>query len=562
MLFDQTLKNIRRTREIIRILLKYGFEDVVVNTPLQNFVSKRTKLNWRSKEESRVFDTTRWERIRMAFEELGPTFIKGAQVLSNRPDILPAELITEFQKLQSNVAPFAYEKVREIIVAELGHPVEDIFETFDETPIGSASIGQVHLARLKNGERVVVKVQRPDVKKIVETDLSIMKEVVKRGTAFFEQNGIMDPLDVVVAFEKNMMRELDYRTETRNINQFRTFYKDRKDFYVPRAYKEYTTAKVMVLELIEGVKITNTQQLKAWGLDVVKIAETGMNIYLTQIFEFGFFHADPHPGNVLVRQDGVICLIDFGMVGRLSKKEKIAFAGVFISMAQHDARAMASFFRRLAIDDDIKDIKLFEMDLQEIIDDFAVLDVKESNMADLAQRMQKIIYQYRLKVPGSIFIIFRALAILEGIGKEVHPDLNTMEAVKPYGQKLVVDMYSPANFTDDLFITLNDLLSILNTFPGELKDIVRKIRQGKLHLEHRIDGYDVLLTKLDRLMTRASLTLIIVALLLSSALIIDAPLAPSLKTTGGIPYLSIVGWILATLLLILLLFKSKAQKNQ
>lgn len=561
MLFDQTFKNIRRTREIIRILLKYGFEDVVVNTSLQNFVPKRTKLTWHSKEDHPVFNTTRWERIRMAFEELGPTFVKGAQVLSNRPDILPAELIAEFQKLQNNVAPFAFEKVSEIIAAELGQPIEAIFDAFDKTPIGSASIGQVHLARLKNGERVVVKVQRPDVKNIVETDLSIVKEIVKRGAAFFEQNGIMDPYDVVVAFEKNMMRELDYRTETRNINQFRTFYKDRKDFYVPCAYKEYTTSRVMVLELIEGVKITNIKQMEEWGLDVVKIAETGMHIYLTQIFEFGFFHADPHPGNVLVRKDGVICLIDFGMVGRLSKKDKIAFAGVLISMAQQDARAMASFFRRLALDDDIKDLKSFEMELQEIIDDFAILDVKESNMAELAQRMQKIIYQYRLKVPGSVFIIFRALAILEGIGKAVHPDLNTMDAVRPYGQKLVVDMYSPANFSDDLFLTANDLLAFLNTFPGELKDIVRKLRQGKLHLEHRIDGYDALLTKLDRLMTRASLTLIIVALLIASALIFDAPLAPSLKTEGGIPYISIIGWVLAVLLLLLLLLKSRTQKN-
>nr|MBP6664600.1 AarF/ABC1/UbiB kinase family protein [Chitinophagales bacterium] len=341
MFFNQAIKNLKRTREIIAVLIKYGFEEVVANTALHSFVPQSRQLTW-VRNERYVLEYTRWERVRMVFEELGPTFIKGAQVLSNRPDLLPEDLIQEFQKLQSNVPPFAFETVKEIIESELGKPLDEIFEYFNSTSLAAASIGQVHRGKLLNGTEVVVKIQRPNVKLIVETDLSIIKEVIRRGASFFENNGISNPLDVVLAFEKSMQKELDYLSEARNISQFRTFYKHRKDFYVPLAYKEHSTSKVLVLEFVKGCKITDVPQLRKWDIDIPTLAKTGLGIYMTQIFEFGFFHADPHPGNILIRPDGAICLIDFGMVGKLSKRDKFAFTSVFTAMALKDARGMAN----------------------------------------------------------------------------------------------------------------------------------------------------------------------------------------------------------------------------
>lgn len=267
MFFTQTIKNIQRTREIIAVLFKYGFEEVVANTPLQNFVPQNRQLTW-LRNERYVLDYTRWERVRMVFEELGPTFIKGAQVLSNRPDLLPEPLITEFQKLQSNVPPFPFEEAKAIIEKELGKKLEEVFAFFNPVPIGSASIGQVHRARLLDDTEVVVKVQRPQVRQIVETDLAILKEVIRRSEKFFENNGIINPMDLVLAFEKSMQKELDYLTEARNITQFRTFYQDRKDFYVPKAFKELSTAKVLLLEFVKGCKITDVEQLTKWGVDI------------------------------------------------------------------------------------------------------------------------------------------------------------------------------------------------------------------------------------------------------------------------------------------------------
>jgi len=301
MISTQTFKNIKRIRKIIQVLLKYGFEDVVVNTPLKKLVPKKMRLSW-LRQDRPVFEYTRWERIRMVFEELGATFIKLAQVLSNRPDMLPEPLIKELEKLQDNVPPFEFSKVKFIIEQETGKKIEDLFDRLDEKTLGSASIGQVHRARLKNGDEIVVKVQRPEVKELIDTDLAILTEIAKRGESYFEKNGIINVLDVVNTFKKTMQKELDYNNEARNVEQFRIYYKRNKTFYVPKAYKELSTDKVLITEFAEGCKITNLEQLKSWGLDPVQIAENGMNIYLSQMFEHGFFHADPHPGNIIIKK--------------------------------------------------------------------------------------------------------------------------------------------------------------------------------------------------------------------------------------------------------------------
>ncbi|MEZ4888937.1 MAG: AarF/ABC1/UbiB kinase family protein [Chitinophagales bacterium] len=554
MLFDQTIKNINRTREIIAILFKYGFEDVVTNTPLQNFVPQKKRLTW-LREEKPVFEYSRWERVRMAVEELGATFIKGAQVLSNRPDILPKELIAELEKLQDSVPPFKYELARQIIEEDTGKPLEAIFSYFNEKTIGSASIGQVYAAKLKSGERVVVKVQRPEVAQLIETDISIVKEIVRRGQGYFESLGILNPMDVVEAFERNMQKELDYKNEARNILQFREFYKGRNDFYVPNAYKSISTGRVLVLEFIKGCKITDIEQIKKWGLIPTRIAEQGMNIYLSQIFEFGYFHADPHPGNVLVREDGMICLIDFGMVGKLTRRDKYAFAGIFIGMTQQNAQAMALNLRKLAIDDQINDMRALEQDLNLLVEDFSALDIGESSIADLTSRIQKLIYTYKLRVPGSIFIILRAMAILEGIGKTIHPDMNVFQYVKPYGAKLIQEQYSPKNLASDAYTVFTSFMSLAYSFPMEAREILKQMRQGKYQSRVEIEGFTTLMQSFERLGNRFILTLLIVGILIASAIGMTAGAAAGPVSSYGIPYISLIGLIFSGVMLLALFWR-------
>lgn len=546
-------RNLRRMREIIMILVKYGFEDIIANSTLRNFVPERTRLSW-MRQNRPVLDYSRFERIRMAAEELGPTFIKLAQVLSNRPDMLPEELIRELEKLQDNVPPFSSQKAREVIEQELGKGIDLLFDEFHDRPMASASIGQVHKAKLKNGEWVVVKVQRPGVKEVIELDISIIKEVVRRSERYLLREGINNAEDVVATFERTMHKELDYENEARNLERFRKTYLHHRNFYIPKVYKEFTTSRVLVMEYVSGCKITDIKQIKEWGLSPEKIAETGFNIYLTQIFEFGYFHADPHPGNVLVRPDGVICLLDFGMIGQLMPKDKFNFAGVFVSMARHDAKQMAYYLKKLAIEDDIRDMRLFEYDLNEIIEDYASLDISEGSLAEMTQRLQKLMFVYQIKVPSGVFLVFRAFAILEGIGKQLYPQMRTYEYVKPFGLRLIKEQFRPKNLVDEFSFQLNQVASFINTFPGEIRSVITKTLRGKLHFEVELQGYGYLLKKMDSVTNRMALTYIIVALIIGSSIIATTDYPGIERTYFGLPILSFFGFTTAGGLGVILLY--------
>ena len=556
----QTFKNIGRIREIIGVLVKYGFEDIVTNSTLRNFVSEKVRISW-VRQDKPVFQYSRWERIRMVCEELGPTFVKLAQVLSNRPDMLPAPLIEEFEKLQDNVAPFAFAKVKEIIERETGKKLEDVFEVFSEKPLASASIGQVHKARMKDGKEVVVKIQRPEVREQVESDLAILVDAVNRADRYLQKQGITNAPDLVRSFERSMHKELDYRNEARNLDRFRTLYKDYNNFYIPRAFREYSSENVLIMEFVSGCKISDVAQMRAWGLDPRKVAENGMDIYLTQIFEFGIFHADPHPGNVLVRKDGVICLLDFGMVGTMMKKDKFAFAGIFIGMAEGNAHKMATSMKALAIDDRVEDMRQFEYDLNEIIEDFTALDVDESSIADVVERLQKVMYDYQIRVPGGIFLVFRAFAILEGIGKTIHPHFNTYDFIRPYGIKMMKEKYSPQNIFTDVTDQFGQINSFLTAFPKDIKTLLSKAQRGKLHFEVELQGYGYLLKKMDSVANRVSLTFLTVAFVIASAISMTATFGPDMKYIYGLPQISVYGlWTAGFFLLLLFISVMRRRK--
>ena len=561
MLFKNTISNLTRLRQVAEVLLRYGFEDVVTSTPLRRLVSQKRRLRWLENDDRSVFETTRWERIRLIIEELGPTFIKLAQALSNRADLLPQALIDEFEKLQSNVPPFPTPEARAIVEAELGRPLPEVFQEFEDVPIGSASIGQVHRARLLSGEEVVVKVQRPGVREKVEGDLRLLHELVRLTATFLRGQGLANPQDVVDAFERSMTKELDYTSEARAMEQLRKLYEDYASFYIPRPYRELSTAKVLVIEFVNGCKITDKAQLLAWGLSPATVAETGMDIYLTQIFEFGFFHADPHPGNVLVRPDGTLVLIDFGMVGKLTKQQKYAFAGVFISMARQDARSMAVNFRRLALSSDIPDMRAFEADLGQLIEDFAVLDVQDMSMRDLADSLQGLIYQYKLQVPGAVFLILRALVILEGIGKVLHPHFNTFEFVRPYGARILKEQYSAENILNEAEYTGTQLLALLQTLPTDLRQITRKISKGELRVKVELSGYTSLLRKADQLVSRTVLALLAVGTLLFAGLSLLGRYPPQMPYFRGLPLVTWYGLGATAFLLLLLTLPRRTRRE-
>jgi ubiquinone biosynthesis protein len=544
MILNQTFRNINRTREILGIFIKYGFEDIIANSTLRNLVTESMRIKW-LRDDKPVMEYTRYERIRMAAEELGPTFIKLGQILSNRPDIIPEALVKEFEKLQDQVPPFEFAQAKIIVERETGKKITDIFEEFNETPMASASIGQVYKAKLRTGEEVVVKVQRPDVAETIALDLGIIKEAVKRADRYLKKQGVLNAEEVVRVFDRAITKELDYLNEARNIDRFRATYKHRTDFYVPKAYREYSTNKVLIMEFMNGCKITDVKQLKEWGLSPARIVEKGMDIYLSQIFEFGYFHGDPHPGNILVNEEGTIILLDFGMVGQLMKKDKYAFAGIFIAMSRHDAREMANQLRKLAVEDNITDMRQFVYDLNDMIEDYSYLDVSESSIQDVIERLQKIMFEYHITVPGGVFLIFRAFAILEGIGKKMHPNFKTYEFIRPYGQRILTEQLRPENLASEAAQRFSNLTGFLNSFPVEVRGILQQVAKGKLHTEVELQGYGYALKKWDSISTRMSLRYIICALIIGSSIALLANYTEDMKFYYGINKWSFTGYCIA-----------------
>ncbi len=537
MLFDKTINNIKRIKKLIEVLLRYGFEDVVENSRLKGLA--RRKPSALTREASLIyFEKSRWERIRFVIEELGPTFIKLGQMLSNRPDLLPEPLIREFEKLQDQVPPFDIQIARNIIEAETGKKIEDLFSYFDDTPIGSASIGQVHRARLLSGEDVVIKVQRPDARQQITVDLVLLREFIKLTEGYFLKNGILNPLEILDAFSKSMFTELDYLTEAQHLEQFRSLYKDVEKLHIPRPYREFCTNKVLVIEFVSGCKVTDVEIIRSWGLDPTLIAKRGIDIYLSMIFDFGIFHADPHPGNVLIKPDGTIALIDFGMVGKLSQQQKFAFAGVLISMANLNARRLAVNLRRLTIDHEIDDMRAFENDLNDLIQDFVVLDTGDMGFRELTGRIQKIAYKYRLKIPGTIFLILRTMALLENTAKKLDPYFNAFEAVKPYGLKIVAEQFSTKNIFAEIENAAFQSFSLLYNFPIEIRDFVKQLRKGRLNINYKLVDTDRFLKKADFLITSMVMALVLSALIIASAISYQVVSAPEVPTFLGLPYLS------------------------
>lgn len=319
-------------------------------------------------------------------------------------------------------------------------------------------------------------------------------------------------------------------------------------------YREFSTDRILIMEYVEGCKITDMDQLRKWGIDPKVVVERGMDIYLTMIFEFGYFHGDPHPGNILVREDGVIILLDFGMIGQLMKKDKYAFAGIFISMARNDAKEMANNLIKLAVEHNITDMRQFVYDLNDLIEDYAYLDVSESSIQDVIQRLQKIMYEYHITVPGGIFIVFRAFAILEGIGKKMHPEFKTYDFIKPYGLRLVTEQLKPENLAEEANNRFSTFASFASSLPQEIRGIMQKTSRGKLHFEVELQGYGYALKKWDSITNRMSITYIICALMIASSIALLGNYPEEMKFYYGINKWSFVGYCIAGGLFVILMY--------
>jgi ubiquinone biosynthesis protein len=542
----QTVKNLQRLREILAVVAKWGFNDLVVRLDLENVVERtRNLVLWRRNREAAVRYTPE-ERIRHAFEELGPTFVKLGQILATRPDLIPMSLVLELRKLQDDVPPFDGALARAQVEASLGRPIEAVFARFDERPLAAASIAQVHRARLHSGEEVVVKVRRPNLEAIVRTDLEIMRTLA----ALLEQNAPemqqWRPLAIVEEFQRALSREVDLTNEAFNLVRFAANFARDPHVHVPKAYLDASSDAVLTVEFIDGVKMSDLPGLERMGIDRKRLAQVGVEFCLKQVFEHGFFHADPHPGNLFVLPGEVIAPIDMGMMGSLEPELVDALLELLVGMLLRDADKIVKLLFRLGLIDDRVDVPVMRRDVKELIDRYWAVPIGEVDVATLIGRLFEVLQRHRVVMPSELLLIGKALATVDGMARELDPQLDPLRAIRPYILKQYLRRLSdPRWLARDVVDTGRAWLEAVSAVPGDLRAITRELRRGDLQLRTRVEGIEALVREQGRSANRSALATVLAATLIGSAWLLTAEVGPRVLGLALTSWLGIGGLLLA-----------------
>ena len=515
----RTYRNFSRYRQILSILFRYGFDDLVERLKIDQYIEIGLQMISRHKREN-VEKLSRAERIRLLFEELGPTFIKFAQILSTRPDIIPADVIKELEKLQDDVPPFSFAEAREIIENELDNSIDDIFSSFDEMPLASASIAQVHKAVLNDGQVVAVKIQRPGLGKIIEIDLEIMLHLATLMEKNIEEIAFQKPTRIIEEFARTLERELDFSTEAVNMERVSAQFLNDRSVYIPRVYSDYSTTRVLTMEHIDGIKVSEKEKLETAGLDPKIITARGADFVMKQVFEFGFFHADPHPGNVFILPDNVICPIDFGMTGSVDKKRRALFVDILETLARKDPERCARLMLELGEYDEEPDIRVFEKEIEDFMGKHLFKSLKDIDLARLIQDLLDIATNNKIRIPPVIFLMIKAFAAMEGIARLLDPGFDMIAYAEPFVKKAKLARYHPKRLAEDLWIAVSDSMNVVKALPAELLQLTRLIRQNKFIMNMDVRGFENFMKTLDQLSNRLSFSIIIAALIIGSALLL------------------------------------------
>jgi ubiquinone biosynthesis protein len=541
---------ISRYGEIISVFLKYGFEDVIAGLNLHKHVAiTRLPSGLRRKSVLKT-PLSRWERVRLAIEELGPTFIKFGQFLSNRPDLVPAGLIDELVKLQDSVKPFSRTEAMAILEPAFKLPIDEVFTDFPAEPIASASIAQVYRARLKNNEEVAVKVQRPNIRQIVATDLDILEHLAGLIERHNKALAALHLAELVHEFGRSLNKELDFSLEAATMERFRADFKDTKEYYVPRVYAALTSDSVLVIEFMEGIKVSDVDSLIKANLRPADIARVGVNLILRQIFTNGFFHADPHPGNILILKDGRFCFLDYGAVGIVSASLRRRLGVILYGVIYKDPQRIIRTLSQLATER-IVNIERLEYEITEIIEQYSSASLSEIKVRDLFERFGRITAENHLRFVPGFYLLFKALITIEGVGVLLDPAFNLVHEVEPYARKLMRENPRLKYLPFDVYFTLLDMASLLKELPFEVKDLIRMVKAGETRIQFEHRGLDTLALKLDQIVNRMVFAIVLAALIIGSSVVIHSRMPPYFY---GIPLIGVVGFAGAGLLALWLLF--------
>ncbi len=551
-LLDRGYAYVKRYRQIVNVMVKHGFGYAIDRYGLHPLRSLREKIFGIKPLSEQLLVLNEAERLRLALEELGPTFVKFGQILSTRHDLIPEEYTKELSKLQDRVPPFEYPEAKKAIENELGKKLDEVFSEFDPAPIASASIGQVYRARLVEGDEVAVKVMRPGVEELIETDLFILM-----GTARFVQKHIkaskfFNPVGFIEEFSRVLRQEIYYTHEAQNAAKFYSNFAGSTTVRIPKVFWKYTTKRILTQEFVEGVKISDIGKLDEAGLDRKDISIKFANAYLKMIFEDGFYHADPHPGNILVSKDGVIIFIDFGMAGYVDTLLRENLVNLMIATLTDDIELLIENLGEIGLIGDAGgESPTLRINLEEFINKYYTLSTKFVDPTAFLQDLIDVLIKSGGRIPTNIMLLSKTLIIRDEISRRLDPEHNFSELVEPYVKRIVAERTKVSYKLKEAEKSVRDFVRLGRVLPRKVIHILTKAEKGtlKLGLEHQ--GLEEFVEELDIVSKRLSFSMIIAALIVGSSLIIQTGMSPRFL---GVPLLGIFGFVVAGFLGLGLLF--------
>ena len=533
--FTHTHRNFKRYLKIVHIFVNYGFGGIAHLLRLDVAMKTAAKVFHMKEFDEDIYDNPIEVRMRQALEELGPTFIKLGQVLSTRTDLIPAEYAQEFAKLQDNAQRFSHEAACKIIEEELGAKATDIFDSFNNEPLAAASIGQVYRAVYK-GEEVVIKVQRPNIEKLIETDLEIMLHIAHLLEKHVEEVAAFKPSAIIEEFTNSLNKEIDFENEAKETKRFLANIRNNSNIHAPRIYDELTTTRVLVSEFIDGTNPENIDALKKQNCDLVKLAENSVDSILKQIFEYGFFHADPHPGNILILPNNVVCFIDFGMVGKVTPIQKQYFASLILNILKKRSDKIVKVLLKLTHYDVEPDRELMERDMYNIIDEFLLYSLKEVDFGKFLSALMDVFARHKLRLKAEIFLLLKSLVSLEKTGKVLAPDVNIIQKAAPYVKNVYIKRFSADKIIYNLIDPVNDFMLLASELPDDIRVLLKHARTGKLKMDINYVGLDKLRKTLSVVSSRIAFSILLAALIIGHAMLLSKP-------AGSISrHIKLLGW--------------------
>ncbi|OGR61550.1 MAG: ABC transporter [Desulfobacula sp. RIFOXYB2_FULL_45_6] len=543
-------RHLMRYQQIIGVILKYGFENIIHAMNIDRYIESGLQLIPFVTRSEKVEKLSKNQRIRMALEELGPTFIKMGQVLSSRPDLIPLGLLNELSKLQDHVPPFDFEHVRTIIESEFGLPYDQVFTSMEETPFASASIGQVHRARINNNDPVAVKIQRPGIRKIIEIDLEIIHHLASIMENNIEEAAIFNPVRIVEEFARTLEKELDYSIEASSMERMALQFKDDRTIHIPGVFTSESSERVLTMEYINGIKADDIIAIDAAGLDRKLITRRGADFIMKQVFEHGFFHADPHPGNIFIMEKNRICPVDFGMTGFVDKTTREIFVDLIHSIAVNNDKLTARLLCELTEYEIQPDLSRLEKDVSLFVSLHLSKALKDIKTAKMLNRFLELCAVHKLRIPPDFFLMMKAFISIEGVARLLDPEFDMISHAIPYVTAAKYRKFKPSRIAEDVMGLARESYRLLRNLPGDAVEIMRLTKSGKLSFSIKIENLDKLLNNQDQTSNRISFSIIIAALILGSAIVINSNVPPILF---GVSVIGIAGFVAAAFLGIWLL---------